>query len=304
MSNLRFRTALLGSGAAIALMAASVPASADELNELKGQIEALQSKLATLEINQIAAQQEQQYVAAPANAVVGGDKPGSFRLPGSNTSVAIGGYAKLDLIYDFSKDVGDSFSPEGIALSSPGPNAGNMLGDNFTPATRRLPLQTEQRCAPLPLQSAHFFSRLLPATVCFPSLAQRRHAKLPIPSQPGQIASRSGSESWPLPPQYQHGAFLVLLQTEHSSVWSLPLQRVHSRTFDPLQEGQFFGVNSSHCSRPLSSSLVARSTLGSAAFCCWRAWAGIAPVQAIRDTAPTLSSNLNVRIGNTSGSEW
>jgi hypothetical protein len=43
MSNARFRTALLGSGAAVALMAASVPASADELDELRGQIEALQT---------------------------------------------------------------------------------------------------------------------------------------------------------------------------------------------------------------------------------------------------------------------
>ncbi len=114
MSNARFRTALLGSGAAVALMAASVPASADEINELRGQIEAMQSKLATLEQNQEAIQQEQQYTAAPANAVVGGDKPGSFRLPGSNTSVAIGGYAKLDIIYDFQNDAGDSFAFSGI----------------------------------------------------------------------------------------------------------------------------------------------------------------------------------------------
>jgi len=114
-------------------MAASVPASADELNELKGQIEALQSKLATLEQNQVTAQQEQQYVAAPANAVVGGDKPGSFRLPGSNTSVAIGGYAKLDLIYDLDPDVGDSFGVGGIALEAVGPSFETEIGSgNFT----------------------------------------------------------------------------------------------------------------------------------------------------------------------------
>lgn len=132
MSNARFRTALLGSGAAVALMAASVPASADELNDLKGQIEALQSKLATLEQNQVAAQQEQQYVAAPANAVVGGDKPGSFRLPGSNTSVAIGGYAKLDVIYDFDPDVGDSFGVGGIAFETPAGDVEGSIDNQFT----------------------------------------------------------------------------------------------------------------------------------------------------------------------------
>ncbi len=132
MDGSRFRTALLASGAAIALTVATVPASADETSDLRSQIEALQAKLATLEQNQVAAQQEQQYVKAPANAVVGGDKPGSFRLPGSNTSVAIGGYAKLDVIYDFDQDVGDSFNVGAIALEVPGPHAGNTLDNNFT----------------------------------------------------------------------------------------------------------------------------------------------------------------------------
>lgn len=119
MSNARYRTALLGSGAAIAMMAAAVPASAGEIDTLRSQIEALQTKLATLETNQSAL--EQQYNAAPANAVVGGDKPGSFRLPGSNTSVAIGGYAKLDLIYDFDEQRGDSWSVGSIALDGTNP---------------------------------------------------------------------------------------------------------------------------------------------------------------------------------------
>ncbi|MCP4330912.1 MAG: hypothetical protein GY791_21195 [Alphaproteobacteria bacterium] len=112
-------------------MAASVPASADEIDELRGQIEAMQSKLVTLEESQEAAKQEQQYVAAPANAVVGGDKPGSFRLPGSNTSVAIGGYAKLDLIYDINNYQGNSFSFGGIPLNAPPNSARTEADGNF-----------------------------------------------------------------------------------------------------------------------------------------------------------------------------
>ena len=126
MSHTRMKTALLGSGAAIAMVAVAVPAAADELDDLRGQIEALQIKLATLEQNQVVDQQ-QAYVAAPANAVVGGDKPGSFRLPGSNTSVAIGGYAKLDLIYDLDNDIGDSFGSTGISLDGTSDDVDNTF---------------------------------------------------------------------------------------------------------------------------------------------------------------------------------
>jgi len=128
MTNARFRTALLGSGAAVALMATAVPASADEINDLQAQIEQLQAQINKIEQSQDVV--EQQYIAAPANAVVGGDKPGTFRLPGSNTSVNIGGYAKLDLIYDINEDNGDSFGFTGIALYNPAPSAKD-LDNNF-----------------------------------------------------------------------------------------------------------------------------------------------------------------------------
>lgn len=52
--------------------------------------------------------------AVPANVVTGGDKPGSFKLPGSDTSIKIGGYVKGDLIYDIGPDTGDSFAASAI----------------------------------------------------------------------------------------------------------------------------------------------------------------------------------------------
>lgn len=52
--------------------------------------------------------------AVPANVVTGGDKPGSFKLPGSDTSIKIGGYVKADLIYDIGPDTGDSFAASSI----------------------------------------------------------------------------------------------------------------------------------------------------------------------------------------------
>ncbi|MDH3234241.1 MAG: DcaP family trimeric outer membrane transporter [Alphaproteobacteria bacterium] len=40
-----------------------------------------------------------------------GSKPRSWKLPGSNTSMAIGGFAKLDLIYDINAATGDLSTP-------------------------------------------------------------------------------------------------------------------------------------------------------------------------------------------------
>ncbi|MDJ0948946.1 MAG: DcaP family trimeric outer membrane transporter [Alphaproteobacteria bacterium] len=104
-SNLR--SALLGSGAAVAMVAVAAPASAGEIEDLRAQIEALQGKLDTLETRQDAV--ESQGAIAPAAAVEAGDKPKSWKLPGTNTSMNIGGYAKLDLLMDLGPFLGDSY---------------------------------------------------------------------------------------------------------------------------------------------------------------------------------------------------
>jgi hypothetical protein len=67
-------------------------------------------------------------VAAPAQAVTGGDHPGSFKLPGSNTSMKIGGYTKGDLYYDVDQDLGDTFNtvflaPDGVGRDRRLPSA-------------------------------------------------------------------------------------------------------------------------------------------------------------------------------------
>ncbi|MCZ6863533.1 MAG: DcaP family trimeric outer membrane transporter [Alphaproteobacteria bacterium] len=97
-----WRSALLGSGAAVALLAASVPASADQIDELRSQIQSLQDKMSQLEKSQVSKRR-----VAPAAAVESGAKPRSWKLPGTNTSMQIGGYAKLDLIYDINASSGD-----------------------------------------------------------------------------------------------------------------------------------------------------------------------------------------------------
>jgi hypothetical protein len=83
----------MGSGVVLAVIAASLPASAGDIDEMRAQIQALQDKIAKIEV------QEQRRVA-PAAAVEAGSKPKSWKLPGTNTSMNIGGFAILQFDYD------------------------------------------------------------------------------------------------------------------------------------------------------------------------------------------------------------
>ena len=93
MKATRLKYALLGSGAAFALVAASLPASAGDIDDMRAQIQALQDKISKIEA------QEQRRVA-PAAAVEAGSKPKSWKLPGTNTSMNIGGFTILQFDYD------------------------------------------------------------------------------------------------------------------------------------------------------------------------------------------------------------
>ena len=105
----RFGLALLGCVTALALFVA--PAAGGEIDDLKAQIKALMERLEALEAREkkmkadmMAAQE-----AAQKKAVATGDFPGSWKMPGSNTSVSFSGYVKLDAIYDLDQNLGDSF---------------------------------------------------------------------------------------------------------------------------------------------------------------------------------------------------
>jgi hypothetical protein len=117
---------LLAFASAIALGTTTVSARGDELQELKSQIEALQKKASKLEQKQEKTEEKHPTVA-PDNVVTGGATKGSFKLPGSNTSVTLGGYVKLDAVFSNPSagvdTKGDLFlDPTTIAV---GPAAGN-----------------------------------------------------------------------------------------------------------------------------------------------------------------------------------
>jgi hypothetical protein len=132
------RSVLIGSSAALALSAggAAVAADSKDIEVLRDQVRMLMERIDELEQQQavsdekVTAQEErlsevrEQVETAPANIVTAGDTPGSFKIPGTDTSVSISGYVKGDLIYDLDADVGDSFSVGAI------PNDGVSTKDN------------------------------------------------------------------------------------------------------------------------------------------------------------------------------
>ena len=100
-----FRSAVAVIGGVL-LVAAVPPAGANEIEELKAQIEALQERLAKIE----AAQKE-----AEKKTVTAGET-GSWKLPGSDTSISISGYVKGDFYVDSRPNNLDYFGVYAIPL--------------------------------------------------------------------------------------------------------------------------------------------------------------------------------------------
>ena len=83
--------------AAAALSSVPTFAKADPMQDLKTQVDSLLEKVADLEQKQHATEAAQP--SSTSNVVTGGATKGSFKLPGSDTSVTFGGYAKLDAVF-------------------------------------------------------------------------------------------------------------------------------------------------------------------------------------------------------------
>lgn len=143
------RGMLLGTSAVAAMLAG--PALADEQAgndspaELQARLDALKARLAALED----AQDQQGTVAAekvaPAQAVTGGVFPGSWKLPGSDTSLSFSGYVKADSFFTFnapSTAIGDSFVLSSIPIKG---TAANSQGGDFRMHSRQSRIRFETR---------------------------------------------------------------------------------------------------------------------------------------------------------------
>ena len=125
------RTPVLAGGTALAaiLLAGSGPAGAqgsDRLRQLEQQMQEMQREIERLRAEQ--AETREQAEAARKDAeetrntavITTGETPGSFRLPGTETDIVIGGYVKGDFIFDTNESVGDLFVTESLTTSDEG----------------------------------------------------------------------------------------------------------------------------------------------------------------------------------------
>ena len=126
----KMRAILLGSAAAFAVTLGGQALAADsQRQELRNELESLKARLSKLVAKREADQRRR---VAAAAAVEAGAKPRSWKLPGTNTSMRIGGYVKLDLIYNVNGvDAGpfgsDQSNVNGAALD--GSAAGRRQGN-------------------------------------------------------------------------------------------------------------------------------------------------------------------------------
>jgi len=79
----------------------SIPAFGSELDELKAAVRQLQQRIEQLENQQKMQAAKSPPVAEPAKPVLAGSVPGSFLIPGTDTSLKIYGNVRVDGTYDF-----------------------------------------------------------------------------------------------------------------------------------------------------------------------------------------------------------
>ncbi|MEX2352838.1 MAG: hypothetical protein WD709_01530, partial [Gammaproteobacteria bacterium] len=85
---------------AVILGSFSLAANSDEIEDLKRQIQILANKIEILEKEMQQDQQAAEEAVDTPDAVIAGEMPGSIKLPGTDTSLKIGGYIQTSLIYD------------------------------------------------------------------------------------------------------------------------------------------------------------------------------------------------------------
>lgn len=127
---------------------------ADQLSDLQAQVKALTENIEALRQRQEAIDAKQTVVenkqaAMPTNVVTTGVMPNSILIPGTNTSLKIGGYAQVSVIDDFKGSLGNSqtvllpYSATYGGIPYSGTTAGNRNGQvQFEARESRLNFET------------------------------------------------------------------------------------------------------------------------------------------------------------------
>lgn len=92
------------------------------IRETQDEVDALSKRVDELkkEIEEKQADLEGKVKETKKKSVQAGKNPGSFKIPGTDTTFAVGGYAKADFIYDTQEAGGDLFVTEAISTDDDG----------------------------------------------------------------------------------------------------------------------------------------------------------------------------------------
>jgi hypothetical protein len=142
---MRYRTFLL---ALMIAGAMSMPAFASELDELKAMVLQLQKRIEQLEKQQKVQPEKPQTAEAarppqpaePAKPVMAGSMPGSFKIPGTDTSLKIYGNVRVDATYDFNSrnnDINNNDWSSAVFAQPLDTNSANRLRKEQIYATAR-----------------------------------------------------------------------------------------------------------------------------------------------------------------------
>ncbi|MGE4012433.1 MAG: DcaP family trimeric outer membrane transporter, partial [Alphaproteobacteria bacterium] len=132
------RGILAASVAAIGLASGTAMAEND-VAAMREQVEAMKERVAKIE-----AERETKKRIAAAASVEAGSRPRSWKLPGTNTSMSIGGYVKADFIWDMNAPAGDKFSQDSDSLAVDNSVAARKQGQfRFHARSSRLFVRTD-----------------------------------------------------------------------------------------------------------------------------------------------------------------
>lgn len=121
--------------AACAWLAFGAPARAEEPAALRRDIEALSDRLARVEADRADSRARRRIAAAAA--VEPGGKPRSWKLPGTNTAMSVGGFVKMSVLWDFSvaRQTTGTTTSEGSGAGGTGVVEGSQADNVFNGGT-------------------------------------------------------------------------------------------------------------------------------------------------------------------------
>lgn len=135
MKHKKIVIALAAAGLCAGALPAHAAADADRIAQLEKQLKLLQEQVEAMKKSAATSQEvadlRDQVTAQGKEAVVAGDIPNSFRVPGSDTSVRVYGIAELNMVHEFKGSNGSDYSTFAPSIALNGKDGGGKKGQTY-----------------------------------------------------------------------------------------------------------------------------------------------------------------------------